>query len=82
MDLDVRAEDPDVLASEGDGTALHWAAREGRIHTVKHLIQKYNVDILKRNRDGKTALDKAEEKGRTECAAVLRALMSTRPPPS
>jgi hypothetical protein len=82
LDLDVRAEDPDVLASEGDGTALHWAAREGRIHTVKHLIQKYNVDILKRNRDGKTALDKAEEKGRTECAAVLRALMSTRPPPS
>ena len=63
-------------------TALHEAASRGRVRTVKHLVEKHNVDIHKRKRGGKTALDLAEEKGRTECAAYLRALQSTRPPPS
>ena len=62
-------------------TALHRAAEYGHIRTVKHLVEKHNVDIHKRTRDGNTALDLAEDCGKTECAAYLRALMSTRPPP-
>ena len=63
-------------------TALHSAASRGRVRTVKHLVEKHNVDIYQRSRDGWTALELAEEKGMTECAAYLRALQSTRPPPS
>ena len=63
-------------------TALHKAADRGRVRTVKHLVEKRNVDIHKRDWGGKTALDRAEENGMTECAAYLRALQSTRPPPS
>jgi ankyrin repeat protein len=63
-------------------TALHWAAWEGRVRTVKHLVEKHNVDIHERLRNGQTALDLAESDGRTACAAYLRALQSTRPPPS
>ena len=66
----------------GGWTALHCAAQCGRARTVKHLVEKYNVDIHKRTRDGETALDLAERHGMTECADVLRALQSTRPPPS
>ena len=68
-------------------TTLHWAARHGRVRTVKHLVEKHNVDIHKRTEnddanDEETALDFAERHGRTECADYLRALMSTRPQPS
>ena len=63
-------------------TALHVAAIHGRVRTVKHLVEKHNVDIHKRDWEGKTALDSAEKHGRTECADYLRALQSTRPPPS
>jgi len=61
-------------------TALHRAAEYGHIRTVKHLVEKHNVDIVGDD-DGNTALDLAEDWGMTECAAYLRALMSTRPPP-
>ena len=59
-------------------TALHWAAWDGRVRTVKHLVENHNVDIHKRTEndeenDEETALDLAERHGRTECAAVLRA---------
>ena len=63
-------------------TALHEAAEHGRVRTVKHLVEKHNADIHNRNVYGHTAFERAEEKGRTECAAYLRALQSTRPPPS
>ena len=69
-------------ADEDEWTALHYAAWDGRVRTVKHLVEKHNVDIHKRTRSGDTALDRAEERGMTECADYLRALMSTRPPPS
>ena len=52
-------------------TALHCAAYYGRVRTVKHLVEKHNVDIHDRDWHGKTALDLAEEKGMTECADVL-----------
>ena len=67
---------------EGLSTALHEAAILGRVRTVKHLVEKHNVDIHKRDWDRKTALDWAERNGRTACADYLRAIMSARPPPS
>ena len=74
--------DPNGADEDNNGrTALHKAARYGHIRTVKHLVEKHNVRIHKRNRYGMTALDVAERSHQTECAAYLRALMSTRPPP-
>ena len=61
-------------ASAVVGTALHRAAMRGYVRTVKHLVEKHNVDIHKRDSFGKTALDLAERDGRTECADYLRAL--------
>ena len=58
-------------------TALHVAASRGRVRTVKHLVEKHNVDIHKRNRFGNTALDSAEEDGMTECADYLRGYGAT-----
>ena len=80
--------DPNGSSGDDWWTALHEAAWDGRVRTVKHLVEKHNVDIHKRtqetddNNDGLTALDLAESDGRTACAAYLRALQSTRPPPS
>ena len=74
--------DPNGAEEDNGWTALHRAAEYGRVRTVKHLVEKHNVDIHKRNRDGKTALNMAEMYGYTECADYLRVLMSTRPPPS
>ena len=76
------ADDEDEEEQQEGWTALHNAAEYGRVRTVKHLVEKHKVDIHMRNMYGETALDLAEERGRTECAAYLRALMSTRPPPS
>ena len=73
--------DPNGADRQG-WTALHWAASRGRVRVVKHLVEKHNADIHKRDSFGKTALDSAERDGRTECAAYLRTLQSTRPPPS
>jgi hypothetical protein len=74
--------DPDGVDGIAGWIALHEAATWGRVRTVKHLVEKHNVDIHKRRWDGKTPLDLAERHGRTECVAYLRALQSTRPPPS
>ena len=63
-------------------TALHRAAQSGRVRTVKHLVEKHNVDIQKMDGCGMTALHLADLRDMTECAAYLRALQSTRPPPS
>jgi len=72
----------DPNGAEDGWTALHYAAWDGRVRTVKHLVEKHNVDIHKRDRRWYTALAVAEDNGRTECADYLRALQSTRPPPS
>ena len=69
--------DPNGVGEYRGWTALHEAAKEGRVRTVKHLVEKYNVDIHKRNRGGETALDLAEERGMTECAALLRGYGAT-----
>ena len=69
--------DPNGAGSRGR-TALHWAAMRGRVRTVKHLVEKHNVDIHKRDRlYGETALDVAESRRRTECAAYLREVTYT-----
>ena len=63
-------------------TALHNGQRgRGRVRTVKHLVEKHNVDIHKRGEYEQTALDLAEVWGMTECAAYLRALQSHPPSP-
>ena len=56
----------------GVSTALHFAAGNGSVRTVKHLVEKHNVDIHRTDVAGETALDLAEAKGYTECAAYLR----------
>jgi len=52
----------------------------GRVCTVKHLVEKHNVDIHARGGGGQTALDVAEEEGFTpaheECASYLRSRLS------
>ena len=59
-------------AGEYGCTALFWTASFGRVRTVKHLVEKHNVDIHKRDWDGETALYIAENHGMTECADYLR----------
>ena len=64
--------DPNGADDEYRRTALHRAAYYGRVRTVKHLVDKHNVDIQKRDGCGETALELAERRRRTKCAAVLR----------
>jgi ankyrin repeat protein len=64
--------DPNGADEDNGWTALHYAAEDGRVRTVKHLVEKHNVDIHERDWRGKTALVLAEAKGRTECADYLR----------
>ena len=58
--------------------ALHWAVLDGRFRTVKHLVEKHNVDIHQRSCYGTTTLDFAvglrenATPGRIECAEYLR----------
>jgi len=67
--------DPDEVDEYG-WTALHDAARHGRVSTVKLLVEKHNVDIHKRDeRDRWTALDWSLGGA---CAAVLRGYGATR----
>ena len=83
IDLLVERYGVDPNVADGDGrTALHRAAQSGRVRTVKHLVEKHNVDIQKMDGCGMTALHLADLRDMTECAAYLRALQSTRPPPS
>ena len=66
--------DPDEVDEYG-WTALHDAARHGRVSTVKLLVEKHNVDIHKRDeRDRWTALDWSLGGA---CAAVLRGYGAT-----
>ena len=83
VDLLVERYGVDPNGAGGAGwTAPARAASRGRVRTVEHLVEKHNVDIHKRSGGGRTALELAERHRRTECAAVLRELMSTSPPPS
>jgi len=83
--IDLLVEEYGVDPNAGDDygwTALHRATEYGRVRTVKHLVEKHNVDIHKRTEndegnDEETALDLAERNGMKECAAVLRGYGAT-----
>ena len=68
--------DPNAV-DEDEWTALHYAVWSGRARTVKHLVERHNVDIHKRDRYGETALDLADKYRETDCAAVLRGYGAT-----
>ena len=55
-------------------TPLHWAALNGKTSVCTTLLA-LGADPAAKDEDGKTALDKARECDRTECAAVLEAAM-------
>ena len=75
--------DPNAVDDRAGWTALHSAAWDGHFRTVQHLVEKYNVDIhVRTGWDGKTALDLAEKKGRTEIASFLRELGATNGEPA
>ena len=71
------AEDPGAVDRAIDqwhvprSTPLYWAAYLGRTHLAKRLLDK-GADPNQLAGDGRTPLDVAEEKGRTETAALLR----------
>jgi len=69
--------DPNWVVGVDWWTALHYAASRDRVRTVKHLVEKHKVDIHKRTSEGWTALDFAEKRGMTECAALLRGYGAT-----
>ena len=60
-----------IASHQVDGwAALHFAAYNGRLAIVKRLLQR-GVDPSTRNKDGKTALDYARERGNSEVVALL-----------
>ena len=65
--------DPNGVSISGRAALLE-AASLGRVRTVKHLVEKHNVDIHEKDDEGVTALYLAERYGWTECADYLRAL--------
>ena len=58
--------------SEGD-TALHDAARFGHVEVVKLLLATPGIQVGIKNNKGLTALALAEDYGKPEVAAMLRA---------
>ena len=61
------------LAAGKGNTALHHAAGWGRLENMRQLLGQ-GADPALRNRDGKTALDLAEEAGRRRAADLRLAL--------
>ena len=53
-----------------DSTALHHAADNGRLAIAKRLLEG-GADVTLRDIIGKTALDRARERGKSEVVALL-----------
>ena len=70
---------PDGLNAQG-WTALQWATMCNKVHTVKHLVDTYDVDVHY-VKFGRNCLQDAERRGFVECADVLRRYMEERPVP-
>jgi ankyrin repeat protein/beta-lactamase regulating signal transducer with metallopeptidase domain len=66
-----RGADPNAKENERSGTPLHSAANGGHKAIAELLISK-GVDVNAKNRDGKTPMSLAKEKGHTEFVTVLR----------
>lgn len=61
----------DLNARDWEGTALHTAAQHGQKPVVQLLIAA-GADVNIRNKQGRTALDLAEQRGHTEVVRLLR----------
>jgi ankyrin repeat protein len=60
-----------IASHQVDGwAALHFAAYNGRLAIAKRLLQG-GAEPSTRNKDGKTALDYARERGNSEVVALL-----------
>jgi ankyrin repeat protein len=53
-------------------SALLWASSRGRLSTVQLLIER-GADIRIKNKEGKTAMDCAREKGHKDIVTLLEA---------
>ena len=56
---------------ENGNTPLHIAALNGYTEIVKLLLAQPNIDKTIKNKEGKTALDTAKERHRTEIVQLL-----------
>ncbi|WP_425385027.1 ankyrin repeat domain-containing protein [Wolbachia endosymbiont (group B) of Schoenobius gigantella] len=54
-----------------DNTALHNACSNGRLKVVEYLIEK-GASLKAKNKDGKTPLELAEQKGYTDIVEILK----------
>lgn len=57
---------------QNGNTPLHVAALNGYAEIVRLLLQQPGIDKTRKNKDGKTALDLAQEKNFTEIAELLK----------
>ena len=71
--------DPNGLNKEG-WTSLQWATMCNKPHTIRHLVEKYDVDLYY-VKFGRNCLQDASRRGFTECANLLRRYMEERPVP-
>lgn len=67
--------DPGKADSESGWTALHIAARAGKVHAVKTLLLHEKTDVLAVNNQGNNALHIAAANGRVDvCNALLESV--------
>lgn len=69
------AEHPEHLNAayaQNGNTPLHVAALNGYTEIVRLLLEQPGIDKTRKNKDGKTALDLAQEKNFTEIAELLK----------
>ena len=58
--------------AQNGNTPLHVAALNGYTEIVRLLLEQPGIDTTRKNNDGKTALDLAQEKGFAEIAGLLQ----------
>jgi len=54
-------------------TALHYAAADDRMKVVTYLVENCQADITTKDKDGRTPIKCAEEKGHASIADYLKA---------
>jgi len=58
------------MAMVAGNTPAHWAAQNGKPEALKYLIQHYDVNVLAKNRVGRSILTEAFQSGNTECIEI------------